>query len=50
VDDNPDIAGKYEILSIPALKFFKNGEVIDEMIGLQPRDILTDKIKKLITQ
>lgn len=50
VDDNPNIAGKYEILSIPALKFFKNGEVIDEMIGLQPKEVLTDKIKKIIIQ
>lgn len=50
VDDNPNIAGKYEILSIPALKFFKNGEVIDEMIGLQPKEILMDKIKRIIIQ
>jgi len=48
VDDNPNIAGKYEILSIPALKFFKKGEVVDEMTGLQPREALVEKIKDLI--
>jgi thioredoxin 1 len=50
VDENPASAGNYEILSIPALKFFKGGQVIDEMIGLQPREVLTNKIKKLTNQ
>jgi len=50
VDDNPGISGKYEILSIPALKFFKNGEVVDEMIGLQPKEVLSEKIKNLINK
>ena len=48
VDENPQSASKYEILSIPALKFFRGGEVIDEMVGLQPKQVLADKIKKLI--
>jgi len=50
VDENPNISGKYEILSIPALKFFKNGEVVDEMVGLQPREVLAEKIKSLINK
>lgn len=49
VDENPDLASKYEILSIPALKFFKGGEVIDQMVGLQPKEALMDKIKGLIS-
>lgn len=48
VDENPNIAAKYEILSIPALKFFKKGEIIDEMVGLQPKEVLAAKIKNLI--
>ena len=50
VDENPNISGKYEILSIPVLKFFKNGEVVDEMVGLQPREVLAEKIKSLINK
>ena len=50
VDENPNISGKYEILSIQALKFFKNGEVVDEMVGLQPREVMADKIKSLINK
>jgi len=48
VDENPNIAGKYEILSIPALKIFKDGKVIKEIIGLQPKKVLLEKINDLI--
>lgn len=48
VDENPNISGTYEILSIPALKFFKKGEIVDEMVGLQPKEVLVAKIKNLI--
>jgi len=50
VDDNPNISAEYEILSIPALKFFKQGKIVDEMVGLQPREILAEKIKSLIAE
>lgn len=49
VDENPATASEYEILSIPALKFFKGGVVVDEMVGLQPQEVLRDKIKHLIS-
>ncbi|MCK4891438.1 MAG: thioredoxin [Candidatus Pacebacteria bacterium] len=48
VDENPNIASEYEILSIPMLKVFRKGEVIEEMIGLQPKEILMEKINNLI--
>ena len=35
-DDNSDAAAKYGIMSIPAVKLFKDGEVVDEFIGVQP--------------
>lgn len=44
VDENPDKSGKYNINAIPAVKFFKDGEVVDEFVGLQPED----KIRKMI--
>jgi len=48
VDENPKTASEYEILSIPTLKFFKRGKVADEITGLQPKEILIEKINKLI--
>jgi thioredoxin 1 len=48
VDENPNIASKYEILSIPTLKMFKDGKIIQEMTGLQPKEVLLEKINDLI--
>ncbi|MCK4650114.1 thioredoxin [Candidatus Pacearchaeota archaeon] len=35
-DDNSDAASKFGIMSIPAVKLFKNGKVVDEFVGAQP--------------
>ena len=48
VDENQDTALKYQILSIPTIKFFKGGEVIDEIIGVQSKDQLMTKINGLL--
>ena len=38
VDDNSQIAMTYGIMSIPALKIFKGGKVVSEIIGAQPKE------------
>ncbi len=40
VDDNPKIAAKFGIMSIPTLMLFKNGEILDKMVGLTDEEEL----------
>ncbi len=40
VDDNPEIAMKYKITSIPAMKVFQKGEVVKTVIGAKPKPAL----------
>jgi thioredoxin 1 len=37
---------KFGIRNIPALLFFKNGEIVDKQIGAVPKSVLTDKLAK----
>lgn len=48
VDKEAELAKKYQIMSIPALLFFKNGQVIDTVIGAVPKGFLIDRINKII--
>lgn len=48
VDENPQIAGKYRIMSIPTLMFFKGGEQKDSSLGAVPESMLKPKIEALI--
>jgi len=48
VDSNQEIAMKYKIMSIPNLLFFKDGEVVDQIIGAVPKKNFVDKLDKLV--
>lgn len=48
VDENPKIAQKYGIMSIPTLVIFKNGTVVKQMIGVQSKETLLRELNKLI--
>ena len=37
VDENPDLAMKYQVTSIPAMKVFQGGEVVTSIIGAKPK-------------
>ena len=46
VDSNQSVAQKYGIMSIPALLFFNNGKVVDQVVGAVPKAQLIEKIEK----
>jgi thioredoxin 1 len=46
VDESSDLAGQYGIMSIPALKVFKNGEVVEEMVGVHSKPQLMEVIQR----
>jgi thioredoxin 1 len=47
VDANPEAAGKYGIRSIPSLLIFKGGELVNQIIGMQPKAAITEKLDAL---
>lgn len=48
VDENPLIAMRYGIMGIPTLLFFKNGELVDRIVGAIPKQMLEQKIKSFL--
>ncbi|WP_449537183.1 thioredoxin [Ferdinandcohnia sp. Marseille-Q9671] len=44
VDDNQETAAKFGVMSIPTLLVFKNGEVVDKVVGYQPKEALAGKL------
>src|SRR5580692_6953140 len=40
VDENNEIAMRYSIMSIPTLKFFKNGAIVGEVVGAAPKQMI----------
>jgi thioredoxin 1 len=48
VDENPDIASEFGIMSIPTFLVFKNGEVVGKIVGAIPEKILEEKILEFL--
>jgi thioredoxin 1 len=46
VDNNPEVSMKFGIRNIPALLFFKDGEIVDKQIGAVPKSVLAEKLDK----
>ena len=44
VDENPQVASEYQIASIPTMLIFKNGKLIDRLIGAQPKQVIASRL------
>ncbi|HEY3298525.1 MAG TPA: thioredoxin [Armatimonadota bacterium] len=44
IDNEPSIASKFGIMSIPTLILFKGGNIAEQIVGLVPKQTLSDKI------
>jgi thioredoxin 1 len=48
VDQNGATPSRYGIRGIPALLFFKNGKVADQIVGYVPQDVIEQKVQRLL--
>jgi len=48
VDENPENARKYGIRGIPALKIFKKGKVVDDIVGFVPQEVIKTKLNSFL--
>jgi thioredoxin len=49
VDQAPNTASEYGVMSIPTIAIFKNGEVVDKVVGAVPKASLVEKIEAHIS-
>ncbi len=48
VDENPNVAGRYGIMSIPTMKIFHKGEAVKDFVGVQHKDILKNEFNNIL--
>jgi thioredoxin 1 len=48
VDENPQTQARYQIMSIPTLYIFKNGQVVDQIVGAQPLGVLQQRLARQV--
>jgi thioredoxin 1 len=46
VDEFPEVAGQYNIRSIPNMKIFKQGKIVDELVGAMPKSEIIKHLEK----
>ncbi|MFN3681910.1 MAG: thioredoxin [Nitrospira sp.] len=49
-DENPEIAGRYQVMSIPTIIFFKDGQPVEKLVGARPKRQFKEVIDSLLTK
>jgi len=45
VDENPQVASRFQIASIPTMLIFKDGKLIDRLIGVQAKPVIAERLR-----
>jgi thioredoxin 1 len=48
IDDSPQVPARFGIMSVPTVIFFKDGERVDQVMGLVPEENLREKVEALL--
>lgn len=48
VDESPNAPQQYKVRGIPTMIFFKNGQMVDQLVGNQPREAIKGVIEKVV--
>lgn len=49
-DENPEIAGRYQVMSIPTILFFRDGQAVERLVGARPKRQFKELIDSLLAQ
>lgn len=47
-DEEPELASKFGVMSIPNFVFIKNGKIVDQAVGAMPKNVLESKINSML--
>jgi thioredoxin 1 len=50
VDQNPDTPTRYHIRGIPTVILFQGGQVVDQLVGNQPKEVFVESIQKHLSR
>lgn len=48
IDESPQIAQNYQVMSIPTLIFFKKRKIVKRLLGAQPEKVISEKLNQLL--
>ena len=48
VDDHPQVAAQFRIMNVPTLLIFKNGQEVDRIVGVQPKEELVRRLNQVL--